>query len=111
MTVVAWERQAEVCAEYVQIGRRVGVEGRLHHSTWEVEGSKRSKVEVVAHRVSLLGAPRIAVSESSSDAAGAESVSPEGQNPEGGDDSSGSTDIATDTHGSVYEKTDALMPA
>ena len=54
-TVVAWERQAEVCREYLTLGRRVGVEGRLHHSTWEVEEGSRSKVEVVAHRVELLG--------------------------------------------------------
>jgi single-strand DNA-binding protein len=60
-TVVAWERQAEVCKEYLSVGRRVAVDGRLHHSTWQVEegegkpASRRSKVEVVAHRVELLG--------------------------------------------------------
>lgn len=57
-TVIAWERQAEVCNEYLGKGRRVGVDGRLHHSTWEVEGERRSKVEVVAHRVQLLDGPR-----------------------------------------------------
>lgn len=61
-TIVAWERQAEVCNEYVSIGRRIGVEGRLHHSTWEVDGTRRSKVEVIAHRVQLLGAPKRAQS-------------------------------------------------
>lgn len=56
-TIVAWEKQAEVCNEYLTKGRRVGIEGRLHHSTWEVSGEgKRSKVEVVAHRIELLGA-------------------------------------------------------
>lgn len=59
-TVVAWERQAEVCSEYLHIGRRVAVEGRLHHATWEVDEQRRSTVEVVAHRVQLLGAPRAA---------------------------------------------------
>ena len=54
-TVVAWERQAEICAEYLTVGRRVAVEGRLHHSTWEQDGTKRSKVEIIAHRVELLG--------------------------------------------------------
>jgi len=56
--VVTWERQAEVCAEYLSVGRRVGIEGRLHHSSWESEGERRSKVEIVAHRVELLGGPR-----------------------------------------------------
>ena len=60
-TVVAWERQAEVCKEYLAGGRRVAIDGRLHHSVWEVDGAegepkqRRSKVEVVAHRVELLG--------------------------------------------------------
>lgn len=57
-SVVCWERQAEVVNEYVSTGRRVGIEGRLHHSTWDTENGKRSKVEVVAHRVELLGGPR-----------------------------------------------------
>ena len=59
-TVVAWEKQAEVCSEYLVKGRRVGVEGRLHHSTWETDGARRSKVEIVASRVQLLGPPRTA---------------------------------------------------
>ena len=57
-TIVAWERQAEVCAQYLGVGRRVAVEGRMHHSTWTVEEQRRSKVEVVAHRVEMLGKPR-----------------------------------------------------
>lgn len=55
-TVVAWERQAEICAEYLSVGRRVAVEGRLLHSQWRSEENEpRSRVEVVAHRVELLG--------------------------------------------------------
>ncbi len=64
-TVVAWERQAEVCAEYLSVGRRVAIDGRLHHSTWQIESTdpdkkpeRRSKVEVIAHRIEMLGAPK-----------------------------------------------------
>lgn len=57
-TIVAWERQAEVCAEYLTVGRRVAIEGRMHHSTWQDGDARRGKVEVVAHRVQLLGAKR-----------------------------------------------------
>ena len=57
-TIVTWERQAEVCAEYLKIGRRVAIEGRMHHSSWEVEDGRRSKVEVIAQRVEMLGGPR-----------------------------------------------------
>ena len=55
-TVVTHERQAEVVSEYVTAGRRLGIEGRLHHSTWtDDSGEGRSKVEIVASRVQLLG--------------------------------------------------------
>jgi single-strand DNA-binding protein len=68
-TVVTWERQAEVCAEYLTIGRRVSVEGRLHQSTWEVEGGeRRSACEVVASRVGLLGVRREHTPEPAEDA-------------------------------------------
>jgi len=57
-SIVTWERQAELCAEYIAKGSKVGVEGRLLHSTWEKDGAKRSKIEVVAHRVNFLGSKR-----------------------------------------------------
>jgi single-strand DNA-binding protein len=60
-TIVTWERQAQVCKEFLSIGRRIALDGRLHHSTGEVEGEgggKRSKVEIIAHRVEMLGRPK-----------------------------------------------------
>ncbi|HET8606260.1 MAG TPA: single-stranded DNA-binding protein [Gaiellaceae bacterium] len=56
VSVSVWERQAEVCAEYLAKGRRVAVEGRLRSHSWEEEGKRRSKVEVVASRVEFVGA-------------------------------------------------------
>jgi len=55
--ISAWDRQAELCAEYLAKGRRVGVEGRLKSRTWEQDGRRRDAVEVVAHRVDFLGSP------------------------------------------------------
>ena len=55
--VTAWERQAEVCAEYLTKGQRVGVDGRLRSHSWEEEGKRRTAVEVVAHRVDFLTPP------------------------------------------------------
>jgi single-strand DNA-binding protein len=50
-----WGKQAEACAEYLNKGRGVLVEGRLSYRTWETqEGQKRSKHEVVADRVHFL---------------------------------------------------------
>jgi single-strand DNA-binding protein len=53
--VSAWDRQAEVCAEYLAKGRRVAVDGRLRSHSWEEDGKRRSKVEVVANRVQFIG--------------------------------------------------------
>ena len=55
--ISAWDKQAQLCAEYLAKGRKVAVEGRLKSRTWEDEGQKRSMVEVVARRVEFLSAP------------------------------------------------------
>ncbi len=52
--VTAWERQAELCAEYLGKGGRVAVEGRLKSRTWEHEGRRRDAIEVVARRIDFL---------------------------------------------------------
>jgi len=56
--VSTWERQGELCAEYLGKGNRVALEGRLKSRTWEQEGKRRDAVEVVARRVEFLGGPR-----------------------------------------------------
>lgn len=56
--VSAWDRQAELCAEYLGKGRRVAVDGRLRSRSWEEDGKRRSAVEVVARNVEFLDAPR-----------------------------------------------------
>ena len=55
--ISAWDRQAELCAEYLGKGRRVAVEGRLHSRTWEQDGARRDAIDVVARRVEFLGSP------------------------------------------------------
>jgi single-strand DNA-binding protein len=49
--ISVWDRQAQACADHLAKGRKVAVEGRLRTSTWEDNGEKRSRVEVVARRV------------------------------------------------------------
>jgi single-strand DNA-binding protein len=56
--VSVWDRQAELCAEYLGKGRRVGVAGYLRSRNWEEDGRRRRVVEVVAQRVDFLGGPR-----------------------------------------------------
>jgi len=52
--ISVWDHQAEVCAQYLSKGRKVGIEGRLRSHSWEDQGQKRSMVEVVASRVEFL---------------------------------------------------------
>jgi single-strand DNA-binding protein len=55
VNVSTWNRQAELCDEYLSKGSRVGVDGRLRSRSWEDEdGKRRSAVEVVANRVDFL---------------------------------------------------------
>ena len=55
VSISVWDRQAEVCAEYLSKGARVGVEGRLRSRSWEdSEGKRRTAIEVVAHTVDFL---------------------------------------------------------
>jgi single-strand DNA-binding protein len=55
--ISAWDRQAELCAQYLGKGNRVAVDGRLKSRTWEQDGKRRDAVEVVARRVEFLTAP------------------------------------------------------
>jgi single-strand DNA-binding protein len=55
--ITAWERQGELCAEYLAKGNRVAIDGRLKSRTWEQDGKRRDAVEVVAHRVEFLSPP------------------------------------------------------
>ena len=53
--VVAWNRLAEQCNQFLGKGRLVYAEGRLHTRTWEgQDGQPRSRMEVVANRVIFL---------------------------------------------------------
>lgn len=56
--VVAWDKQAEACGEYLQKGAAVMVEGRLQFEQWkDKEGQNRHKLKVTAERVQFLGKP------------------------------------------------------
>src|SRR6202795_15147 len=53
--VKVFGNQADALNNHLAKGRRVGVDGRLDWSSWEAQdGSKRSKVEVVAQSVQFL---------------------------------------------------------
>ncbi|MFC2024403.1 single-stranded DNA-binding protein [Chloroflexota bacterium] len=54
-TVVAWNRLAEQCNQFLTKGRLVYVEGRLRSRNWEgQDGEKRFRNEIVADKVTFL---------------------------------------------------------
>lgn len=56
--IVAWRRLAETCANNLNKGRLVGVDGRLQVREYEYEGQRRRQAEVVADNVEFLDWPR-----------------------------------------------------
>ena len=53
--IVAWDRLAEICGQYLTKGKLVAIEGRLQTRTYEAaDGSKRSAFEVVADDMRML---------------------------------------------------------
>jgi single-strand DNA-binding protein len=52
--VVAWGPLAERVAQYLTKGRRAFVQGRIQSRSWEQDGQKRNKVEVLASDVTFL---------------------------------------------------------
>jgi len=53
--ITAWGPLAERVAQYCQKGKQVLVNGRIQSRSWEQDGQKRSKVEVLANDVTFLG--------------------------------------------------------
>lgn len=55
--IVAWGPLGERVGQYLTKGRPCLVSGRIQSRTWEQDGQRRSKVEVVAGDVTFLGGP------------------------------------------------------
>ena len=53
--VTLWGKTAEAVSQYLVKGKQVGVEGQLRQSRWEQDGQSRSRVEVNANNLQLLG--------------------------------------------------------
>lgn len=53
--IVLWGRSGENLNQYLVKGKQVAVEGELHQNRWEQDGQARSKIEIMANSVQLLG--------------------------------------------------------
>lgn len=69
--IVVFGRQAELCAQYLKKGNLVFVEGRLQTRSWERDGQKQFRTEVVADRVQF--GPRRGAAEPEADVPSQES--------------------------------------
>jgi single-strand DNA-binding protein len=75
--IVVFGRQAETSAQYLKKGASAYVEGRIQTRSWEAEGVKQYRTEIVADRVQF--GPR----------AGGESRAPTGENAKGAPEAAG----------------------
>jgi single-strand DNA-binding protein len=53
--IVLWGRQGEALSQYLVKGKMVGVDGELRQDRWEQDGQNRSRVEIVAANIQLIG--------------------------------------------------------
>jgi single-strand DNA-binding protein len=53
--VVLWGSRGEALVQYLLKGKLVGVEGELRQDRWQQDGQNRSKYEIVANNIQLLG--------------------------------------------------------
>lgn len=53
--IVAWNRLAEICGEYLKKGSQVYLEGKLQTRSWDKDGETRYATEIVAQSMQMLG--------------------------------------------------------
>ena len=53
--VVLWGKRGEALNQYLQKGKMIGVDGELCQDRWQQDGQNRSRVEIVANNIQLLG--------------------------------------------------------
>lgn len=54
--IIAWDKLAEICEQYLKKGDRVYVEGRIQYRQWEDQsGQTRYTTEIVARDMVMLG--------------------------------------------------------
>ncbi|MBF0594928.1 MAG: single-stranded DNA-binding protein [Candidatus Omnitrophica bacterium] len=93
ITVTAWDKQAEICNQYLQKGRQVFVEGILQSRSWDApDGQKRSTIDVRAERIQFLSPGKSPESNGASAAGSSDAA--EGQSGESAVRAQGAEDIA-----------------
>jgi len=53
--IVAWGKLAEICGQHLVRGKAVYLEGKIRKKSWEKDGIKRHKTEIVVQTMRMLG--------------------------------------------------------
>jgi len=53
--ITAWNKQAEILAQYLQKGSSVYIEGKLKTSSWDDNGVKKYKTDIIVREFQFLG--------------------------------------------------------
>ena len=86
--IVAWGKLAELANQYLSKGRKVMVVGRLQTQSWEKDGVKQRRTEIVASDINFLDRP------GEGSGGGGNSAAPENV-----DQSAGTKDVVVDDVG------------
>ena len=52
--IVVWGKQAEIAGEYLRKGSKVYIEGSLRTTSWEQDGVKKYRTEIMARELQML---------------------------------------------------------
>lgn len=75
--IVAWQRLAEICGQYLRKGSKIYLEGRLETRTWDDQSGQRHwRTEIIAENMIMLDRKG-----DSSPASAASKAAPEDENP------------------------------
>ncbi|MCL5006118.1 MAG: single-stranded DNA-binding protein [Acidobacteria bacterium] len=54
--IVAWNKLAEICGEYLSKGKQIYIEGSIRSRQWEDQsGNKRTSYDIIARTMQMLG--------------------------------------------------------
>jgi len=53
--IVLWGKRGEALNQYLVKGKMIGVDGELRQDRWQQDGQNRSRIEIVANNIQLLG--------------------------------------------------------
>lgn len=54
-TIIAWQKLGEICGDYLNKGSQVLVEGRIQNSSYEKDGIKHYRTDIVATEIEFCG--------------------------------------------------------